>query len=137
MSHVTLPIEDCIGKNSAKTFFFLNQMKWLQQNVVFKINLNERAFLLLTHCHKPNCYLVFYRVLHAPEASPAKLSYPGKSLEEVVREGLGLNKIMVFYISPYSMFSIMFASVMHFHNHLWISLSLTIVKEFFATICEI
>ena len=40
-----------------------------------------------------------------------------------VREGLGMDKIMGFYIFPDFMFSITFFSVMHFHNHLCISIS--------------
>ena len=47
-----------------------------------------------------------------------------------VREGLGMDKIISFYISPDLMFSITFVSVMHFHNHLCISISLKILKEF-------
>ena len=49
-----------------------------------------------------------------------------------VREGLGMDKIMGFYISPDLMFSITFVSVMHFHNHLCISISPKILKEIFA-----
>ena len=51
-----------------------------------------------------------------------------------VREGLGMDKFIGFYISPYLMFPITFASVMHFHNHLSISLSSKILKEIFAQI---
>ena len=50
-----------------------------------------------------------------------------------VREGLGMDKIMGFYISPDLMFSITFVSVMHFHNQLCISISPKILKEIFAT----
>ena len=39
-----------------------------------------------------------------------------------VRESLGIDKIMGFYISPHLMFSITFVFVMHFHNHLCISM---------------
>ena len=49
-----------------------------------------------------------------------------------VREGLGMNKIIAFYISPDLMFSITLFSVMHFHNHLCISISPKILKEIFA-----
>ena len=49
-----------------------------------------------------------------------------------VWEGLGMDKIMGFYISPYLMFAITFFSVMHFHNHLCISISPKILKEIFA-----
>ena len=49
-----------------------------------------------------------------------------------VREGLGMDKIMRFYISPDLMFSITFVSVMNFHNHLCISISPKILKELFA-----
>ena len=50
-----------------------------------------------------------------------------------VREGLGMDKIMGFYISPDLMFSITFVSVMHFHNNLCISISPKILKEIFAS----
>ena len=40
-----------------------------------------------------------------------------------VREGLGIDKVMDFYISPYLMFSITFNFVMHFHNQLCISIN--------------
>ena len=49
-----------------------------------------------------------------------------------VQEGLGMDKIMGFYISPHLMFSITFISLMHFHNHLCISISPKILKEIFA-----
>ena len=49
-----------------------------------------------------------------------------------VREGLGMDKIMGFYISSDLMFSIPFVSVMHFNNHLCISISPKILKEIFA-----
>ena len=49
-----------------------------------------------------------------------------------VREGLRMNKIMGFYISPDLMFFITFVSVMHFHNHLYISISPKIINEIFA-----
>ena len=49
-----------------------------------------------------------------------------------VREGLGMDKIMGFSISPDLMFSITFVSVIHFHNHLCISTSPKILKEIFA-----
>ena len=52
-----------------------------------------------------------------------------------MREGLGMDKIMGFYISPHLMFSITFVSVMHFHNHLCISISPKILKEIFAAPC--
>ena len=48
-----------------------------------------------------------------------------------VREGLGMDKIMGFYISPDLRFSITFVSVMHFHNHLCFSISPKTLKEFF------
>ena len=51
-----------------------------------------------------------------------------------VCEGLGMDKIMGFYISSGLMFSITFVSVMHFHDHLCISISPEILKEFFAYI---
>ena len=51
-----------------------------------------------------------------------------------VREGLGMDKIMGFYISPDLMFSITFVSVMHFHNHLCISILPEVLKEFFVII---
>ena len=40
-----------------------------------------------------------------------------------------MDKIMGFYISPDLMFSITFVSVMHFHNHLCMSISPKILKE--------
>ena len=43
-----------------------------------------------------------------------------------------MDKIMCFYIFPPLMFFIMFVFVMHFHNHLCISISHTILKEMFA-----
>ena len=43
-----------------------------------------------------------------------------------------MDKIRGFYISPRLMFSITFFSVMHFHNHLCISISPKILKEIFA-----
>ena len=51
-----------------------------------------------------------------------------------VREGLGMDKIMGFYIFPDFIFSIIIIYVMLFHNHLCISNSpiLKILKEFFA-----
>ena len=51
-----------------------------------------------------------------------------------VQEGLGMDKGMGFFISHNLMFSITFFSVMHFHNHLCISISPEILKEFFARI---
>ena len=47
-------------------------------------------------------------------------------------EGLGMDKIMGFFISPDLMFFITFVSVMHIHNHLCISISPKIPKEIFA-----
>ena len=52
-----------------------------------------------------------------------------------MREGLGIDKIMGFYISPDLMLSITFVSVMHFHNHLCISISPKILKEISAACC--
>ena len=49
-----------------------------------------------------------------------------------MREGSGMDKIMGFYISPVLMCFIMFVSVMHFRNHLCISMSPKIPKEIFA-----
>ena len=49
-----------------------------------------------------------------------------------MREGLGMDKIMLSYISPDLMFSITLISVMHFHNHLCNSISPKILKEIFA-----
>ena len=49
-----------------------------------------------------------------------------------VREGLGMDKIIGFYISPDLMFSITLVTVMHFHNYLCISISVKILKEIFA-----
>ena len=49
-----------------------------------------------------------------------------------VREGLGMDKIMGFYISPHLMFSLTFVSVMHFHSHLCISITPKILTEIFA-----
>ena len=51
-----------------------------------------------------------------------------------MQEGLGMDKIMGFYYSPHLMFSITFVSVMHFHNHLCISISPQILKEIFAKV---
>ena len=47
-----------------------------------------------------------------------------------------MDKIMGFYISPDLMFSMTFVSVMHFHNHLCISIPTKILKEIFAFIWE-
>ena len=52
-----------------------------------------------------------------------------------MRDGLGMDKIMGFYISPHLMFSITFVFVMHFHNYLCISISPKILKEMFAAPC--
>ena len=49
-----------------------------------------------------------------------------------VWKGLGMDKVMGFYISPDLMFSIIFFSVMHFHDHLCISISPKILIEIFA-----
>ena len=49
-----------------------------------------------------------------------------------VQEGLGTDTIMGFYISSDLMFFITFVSVMHFHNHLYISISPKIINEIFA-----
>ena len=47
---------------------------------------------------------------------------------------LGLDKIMGFFISPDFIFSITYVSVMHFHNHLCMSISHKILKEIFANL---
>ena len=60
---------------------------------------------------------------------PSKI--PG-GLGRGVREGLGMDKVMGFYKSSDLMFSITFVSVMHFHNHLCISISPKILKEIVA-----
>ena len=52
-----------------------------------------------------------------------------------MREGLGMDKFMGFHISPYLMFSIRYASVMHFHNNLCISISPKLLKEISAEKC--
>ena len=49
-----------------------------------------------------------------------------------VREDLGMDKIMGFYISPDFIFSITFVTLMHFRNLLCISISHKILKEIFA-----
>ena len=49
-----------------------------------------------------------------------------------MREGLGMDKIMRFYISPDLIFSITVVSVKHFHNHLCIFISPKVLKEIFA-----
>ena len=49
-----------------------------------------------------------------------------------VREGLGMDKVIGLYISPDLMFSITCVSVLHFHNHLLVSISPKILKEVFA-----
>ena len=49
-----------------------------------------------------------------------------------MRDGLGMDKIMGFYISFDLIFSITFVSVMYFHNHSSISISPKILKEIFA-----
>ena len=43
-----------------------------------------------------------------------------------------MDKVMGFYISPYLMLSIMFFSVMHFHDHLCISISPKNNQKMFA-----
>ena len=49
-----------------------------------------------------------------------------------MREGLGMDKFLGFYISPDLMCFIMFVSLMHFLNHLCIFMSPKILKEIFA-----
>ena len=49
-----------------------------------------------------------------------------------VLEGLRMDKIMGFYISPHLMLSIPFVSVRHFHNHLCIFISPKILNDLFA-----
>ena len=46
-----------------------------------------------------------------------------------MREALWMDKIMGLYIFPHLMFSILFVSVMHFHNHLCFSISPKILKK--------
>ena len=74
------------------------------------------------------CLWLFILILNF---SISKRVYPGKG-GWGVREGLGTDQVMVFYISPHLMLSIMFFSFMHFHNHLFISISPKILKETFA-----
>ena len=50
-----------------------------------------------------------------------------------MREGLWMDKVMGFYISPDLMFSITLVSVMRFHNYLCISISPKILKDIFAS----
>ena len=68
------------------------------------------------------CLYVQVQVLHAPSVLRSGVGMMGKHFVTYTR----------CYIFPDLMFSITYVSGMHFHNRLFISISLKILKEFFA-----
>ena len=105
-----------------KTFIWLDTKKVKQVNETVFSEMNFFDFLSLT-------FHFDIKFQYIKMCIPSKISRGGGW---GMWQGLGMDKIMGFYISPYLMFSIMFASVRHFHNHLYISISPIIIKEIFA-----
>ena len=82
--------------------------------------------------------IVFQRwssLLFSPQFQYIKMCTPSKISKgggQTVQEGLGMDNIIIFSISPDLKFSITLVSIMNSHNHLCIPLSPKILKEFFA-----
>ena len=72
VSHDRFHMSHCQNKNALvkvqlKLFFPLKLSEWTAtKNYVQDKKFNERFILLFIHGYRPICYLVLYRVLHAP-----------------------------------------------------------------------